>query len=150
VSADDSFLRAQDGTDTAGDVQTLAAAGLGTDGPALLEFFHERARLDADWDRFVILTRQLGDPAAEVRARAAAQLVCRGTAAIPMLRHAVNDLADTVIADRARRCLQAIEGPTAAGIPAAAARLLAVRKPAGAAEALLAYLPFADDQAVAD
>src|SRR5262249_3895558 len=42
------------------------------------------------------------------------------------------------------------EGPTAAGIPAAAARLLAVRKPAGAAEALLAYLPFADDQAVAD
>src|SRR5438270_3094815 len=102
-------VRADGAPDTSDDVRTLTIAGLRTDGPALLEFFRERARLDADADRLAALTQQLGDPAAEVRAHAAAQLVRRGTPAIPALRHAVNNFIDSVVSDRARRCLQAIE-----------------------------------------
>jgi hypothetical protein len=44
--------------------------------------------------------------------------------------------------------LQLIEGPRAASLPVEAAQLLAARKPPGTAEALLGYLPFADNDAV--
>jgi HEAT repeat protein len=128
----------------------LRAAGLTLDGPSLLEFFRARARMESEGDRLLLLTQQLHDPAPDVQARARAALIARGATAIPALRYAVNNLDDPVIADQARRCLQAIEGPGGAAVAAAAARLLAVRKPAGAAEVLLAYLPFADDQTVAE
>src|SRR5438477_46580 len=39
----------------------------------------------------------------------------------------------------------AVDGPNAANLVINAARVLAARKPAGAAEALLAYLPFCED-----
>jgi HEAT repeat protein len=132
------------------DEQTLTAAGLATDGAALLAFFNSRTRLDADREHLMGLTQQLGDPSVEVQARAAAELVARGTAAVPALRHAINDLSDPQIAERARRCLRTIEGAPGAAIPAAAARVLATRKPAGAAEALLSYLPYADDASVTE
>ncbi len=48
----------------------------------------------------------------------------------------------------ARKCLEAIEGHNGASLVQAAVRLLASRNPAGAAEALLNYLPFADDESV--
>jgi hypothetical protein len=133
-----------------GDEQTLTAAGLATDGAALLAFFNSRTRLDADREQLMGLTQQLGDPSVEVQARAAAELVARGAAAVPALRHAINDLSDPQIALRAHRCLRTIEGAPGAAIPAAAARVLAMRKPAGAVEALLSYLPFADDASVTE
>jgi HEAT repeat protein len=130
------------------DEQTLAAAGLASDGQSLLEFFRFRTRLEPDHERLLELTQQLGDVTPERRTRAVAELIGRGAMAVPALRHAINDLADPKIANGARQLLKAIEGNAAAEIPAAAARLLAVRKPTGAAEALLAYLPFADDAMV--
>src|SRR5712692_6416653 len=136
--------------EVAADEQTLAAAGLATDGQALLEFCRGRTRLESDRERLMALTQQLGDPAAEARTRAASELIARGPVAVPALRHAVNDLTDPAVADRARQCLKAIEGNTGAAVSAAAVRLLATRKPSGAAEALLAYLPFADDRSVTD
>src|SRR5262249_12700389 len=51
-------------------------------------------------------------------------------------------------ARRAQHCLQAIEQGQGPVLAEAAARLLAERKPAGATEVLLAYLPFADDESV--
>jgi HEAT repeat protein len=132
------------------DEQTLTAAGLATDGPSLLEFFRGRTRLDTDRERLMGLTRQLGDASPEARTKAVAELVSRGTAAIPALRHAMNDLADSAVAERARQCLKAIEGSSGAAVPAAAARLLAARNPPGSVEALLAYLPFADDKTVTE
>src|SRR5262249_37834360 len=53
-------------------------------------------------------------------------------------------------ATRARQILELVEGPRAASLPIEAARLLAARKPAGAAEVLLAYLPFADNDLVVE
>lgn len=132
------------------DEQTLTAAGLASDGQSLVDFFRGRTRLDPDRERLLELTRQLGNAAPEVRARAAAELVARGALAVPALRHAINDLSDPAIAGRARQCLKAIEGNAGARVAAAAARLLAERKPTGTAEALLAYLPFADDRAVTE
>ena len=96
------------------------------------------------------LVRQLGDADIKVRAQAVTELVSRGTVAIPVLRHAVNDLDDAAIAACAERCLQIIDGPSSAALPAAVARLVALRKPPGAAKVLLAYLPFSDDQTVID
>jgi HEAT repeat protein len=141
---------AQDATSAGPDEQLLKEAGLPIDGAGLLEFFRARSRLDADRDRLLVLVQQLGAPAAEVRDRAAAELIRQGPVAVPLLRHAVNDLESLEAAAQARRCLQAIEGPSGAALAAAAVRLVALRQPAGAAEVLLAYLPFADDATVAE
>jgi HEAT repeat protein/outer membrane protein assembly factor BamB len=131
-----------------GDETVVQSAGLPTDGPALLEFFRLRARGDSDRDKLTALVRQLGTPATENRA--AAELIAWGPAAVAPLRHAVNDLENPAAARRARKCLQAIEGGGGAALVAAAARLLAARAPEGSAQALLAYLPYADDSSVTE
>ena len=133
-----------------GDEQTLQMAGLSTDGPALVDFFRHRAHTEADGEHLRTLVRKLGDPTSAVRDRSAAELVGWGPLAVPVLRQAVNDLDDREAAGRARKCLQWIEGSSSATLPVAAARLLAVRKPAGAADALFAYLPLADNKSVLD
>ncbi len=126
------------------DEQTLRSAGLPTDGPALVEFFRQRARLDSDVEGLNDWIKRLGDAEPGVRARAVQGLVGRGTAALPLLRRVINDLGDPELTARARRCIQVIEGERNAPLPAAAARLLAHRKPAGAVEVLLTYLPAAE------
>jgi HEAT repeat protein len=131
----------------AGDEQTLKAAFLADTPVALLEFFRLRAAPPGP-GRLAELVRGLADPKAEVHGPAAAALVGAGPSAVPALRRAAHALDDPDAAGRARRCLHAIEGPAGAQFTAAAARLLAARRPAGAAEALLAYLPAAEDDAV--
>jgi HEAT repeat protein len=132
----------------AADEQLLHAAGLATDGPALIQFFRRRSRTDADPAHLANLVQELGDCATD--ARATAELIARGPPAVLPLRRAVNDLDDAVIARRARDCLRAIEGPSGAGLVAAAARLLAARAPDGTADTLLAYLSQADDATVTE
>jgi hypothetical protein len=70
-----------------------------------------------------------------------------GQAARPLLLAALKD-PDREVASQAKRCLQSIERAADPALAAAAARLLAARRPAGAAGVLLAYLPAADEQAV--
>jgi HEAT repeat protein len=131
------------------DEQALRSAGLSTDGPALLDFFRARSQTAADPEELRKLVEQLS-AGPEARARASAALVTKGILAVPALRHAVNDLVDAAAAEQARLCLQWIEGPSAGNLPSAAARLLLERKQAGAAEALLGFLPFADSPEVAE
>ena len=128
------------------DEQTLKAAHLGFTPPELLQFFQRRAAGDAKPGALAEAVRCLGDGSAAVRERAFAELVSRGAAAVPLLRQAANNLDDLEAADRARECLKLIEG--GADLVKAAARLLARHQPAGAAGALLVYLPFADDEAL--
>ncbi len=132
------------------DELALRAAGLTTDGPGLLEFFRRRAQVSVEPGRLNALVRQLGDSAPEVRERAVSDLVRIGPAAIARLREVVKDPDAVQAAGAARRCLEILDSPDAAKIPAAAARLLAVRQPAGLIPVLLAYLPFADNEAVVD
>jgi HEAT repeat protein len=137
-------------TEPSSEEQMVRAAGLTTDGSALLDFFHKRTQPKADGDQLLALARKLGDSTAEVRAKSAAELVGWGPLAVPALRHVLNDLDEPLAADHALRCLEWIEGKNRGDLPVAAARLVALRKPAGAAEVLLAYLPFADNLAVVD
>ena len=61
-----------------------------------------------------------------------------------MLKAAVDD-PDFEVSQNARFVLQEIEKDKAAPLSPVAARVVALRKPPGAAEVLLAYLPFCDD-----
>jgi HEAT repeat protein len=131
-----------------GGEEVLRAAGLNSDGDALVEFFRQRMEPKADFDELLALARQLGHADPDMRSQAMAKLVARGPWAVPALRHVVNDLNNPVASKQARHCLDLLEGERGTALTVAAARLLAVRKPTTAAEILLVFLPLAGDQAV--
>jgi hypothetical protein len=131
------------------DEQILQAAQIGNDDSSLIAYFRQRTVGDTDRQRIETLIRQLGDPAYAVRERAGAELVACGLPAVGPLRQAQTDL-DVEVARRAERCLQRIERVPSTALSAAAARLVAKRKPSGAVGVLLDYLPLADDETVAD
>jgi HEAT repeat protein len=138
------------GPDTrAADEQIVKSAGIGLTDEDLLEFFRKRTLSDADRDRMKTLIQQLGDDSYEVREKASRDLVALGTAAEGVLNMALKS-PDLEVAHRAEECLRQIKRGVGGAISAAAARLLAVRKPREAAGVLLAYLPFADNETVAD
>ena len=91
------------------------------------------------------LIRELGDDAFEVRQNAKGELKSMGVLVTRMLKAAVND-PDLEVSQSARFVLQEIEKDKAAPLSPVAARVVALRKPPGAAEVLLAYLPFCDDE----
>ncbi len=140
----------------AADEQTLRTAKVGTDGTALLDFFRKRTATNADRERIHVLLKQLGNEDFDVREKASAELVGMGPKVIALVRPALKDR-DPEIARRAEDCLRRLEqggkntaADTDPALPAAAARLVASRKPAGAAEVLLGYAPFADDESVSE
>jgi hypothetical protein len=134
---------------TAADEQRLREAKIGTDGPALLEFFRKRTITDAGLVNIQGLIRQLGDDAFETRQKASAELAALGPIALPLLEKAKSD-PDVEIARRAEDCIQLIKQDYNVTVVPAAVRLLAVRRPPGAVETLLAYVPSADDEGVAE
>lgn len=127
------------------DAQTLHSAGLSPDGPALLAFFRARARTEIDRDHLQRLLRQFAADAKQERGQAMAELLGLGPLALPLLRRTAHDLDHPEAAERATRCLPWLEGPSSQKLLAAAARALGRCKSEGAAAALLAYLPFAED-----
>jgi outer membrane protein assembly factor BamB len=129
--------------------KTLKDAGVGADAPSLLQFFRERTLTDADRGRLGGAVRRLGDEDFDTREKAAAELARAGRKALPLLRPALQD-EDRERARRAEQCVQEIESGKDLVLAAAAARVLAGRRPDGAAAALLGYLPSADDEATED
>jgi HEAT repeat protein len=134
----------------AADETALKGVGLPVDGSGLLEFVKQRARPAIPADELTPFAKDLGSADPTVATKAAAGFVMRGPLAVPTLRRVVNDLADKGAAERARKCLAAIEGRGGIDIATAVVRLIGVRRPAGTVEALLDYLPFADDTPVLD
>jgi hypothetical protein len=132
----------------AADERILRTAKLDADGPALLQIFRQQTLSAADQKRMTQLVRQLGDKSFRTREKAVDALVAQGAAAVPLLRKAAAD-ADAEVARRARDCLERIDASTSTRVVTSAARLVALRRPRGAAEVLLAYLPGAADEAVA-
>src|SRR5439155_15682197 len=106
----------------------------------------KQTHVGADREKVRTLVRQLGDDSFEVREQASAELAAIGALARPLLEQALRD-PDPEVVYRARDCLQRIKGEKGSNAPllAAAARLLAARRPAGAAEVLLSYFPSADE-----
>jgi hypothetical protein len=128
------------------DKQTLQAAKVGTDGPALLAFFRKRIPTDKDRDRAAALIRRLSAAAFPVRQQAATDLVALGPPALPQLRHALGHR-DEEVRQRAAECIQALDPSPCGARAGAAARRLRATRPAGAVAVLLAYLPATDDAA---
>lgn len=133
----------------ADDEQTLRDAKVATDGAALIDYFKKRTLPDVDAGKIETLTKQLGADDFLTRERASARLVALRTLAIPFLEQAARDK-DIEVARRAEECLRRIGGSRSTAVDLAAVRVLAARKPAGAAEVLLGFLPFAGNERVAD
>ena len=131
------------------DEQVLKENKIPADGPGLLEFFRRHIVQAADEDRIKTLIRQLGDDDFNRREEASLQLNAVGLPARAFLLKAASDL-DAEIAHRAKECLKRLDQGTAATVVGAAVRTLAKLKPDGAAEALLAYLPAAADESLAE
>jgi HEAT repeat protein len=133
----------------AADEQTLQAAQVPADGPALLDFLRRRTLDEARRDKIEMLIKKLGDNSFEVRQRAKEAIVGEGAVTLPLLTKYLRD-PDPEIAGRAKECLQQIAKPSPdVSLAAAVVRLVAQRRPAGATKALLAYLPNAPDDVVA-
>jgi hypothetical protein len=113
-------------------------------GPALLAAFRQRTLSAGEAAAARKLIDQLGDESAAKRDKAGADLTALGAKVVGLLRAAKSP--DDEHARRVAACLQEIaRNGGQPRLPLAAPGLLAARKPPGAAAALLAYLPDADN-----
>jgi hypothetical protein len=125
----------------AAEESTLKAAKVSTSAAGLLEFLRGQVRTDADLEKVRNFVKLLADDSFDIREKATEDLINLGSVALPELRKAAKDT-DAEVATRARRCLEKIaevSGPE--GQVTAALRLVALKRPAGAAEVLLALAP---------
>ena len=132
------------------DEQKLKSAKLDTDGKALLEFLRARTLTDDERAKVDILIAQLGAIPFRTREQATMELIAKGPIVRELLKQNL-DHPDPEIGRRCKTCLDKIlQNDYRPEVPLAVVRLLAVRKPAGAVETLLAFLPFADTEELAD
>jgi len=132
------------------DEAVLKNAGVPTDNAGLLEFFRKRTMTSQDQNKVAFLVRQLGDESFRTRETATTDLIGLGVIAVPTLKQAVKST-DPEVVRRAEECLRSIEERgSRVAVPLAAAHVLALRKPAGAAEALLGFVPFAEQNNVGE
>jgi hypothetical protein len=131
--------------------RALKAAGHKSDPASLLQIVRRQTLDAAGRKRLHKLIVNLGDDSFEVREKATAELMAAGLAALPYLQEA-SKYSDPEVRRRARHCLTDIDKPGKRealrdGL-VGALQLLELHKPAGTAEALLAYLPQAKDELV--
>jgi hypothetical protein len=131
------------------DEKLLRAAGLPTDGPGLLKFFRDRTPSPDDRVRLAALVKKLGSRSFGARERATQELTTAGERALEFLRPALEN-PDPEVRRRAEQCVRTIEQVPHAARATAAARLLARRRPDGAAAVLLAFLSSGNWQAVGE
>jgi len=127
------------------DEEVCQTAGIAVDGPALLDFFRKRTPGAAELKRIAGLTEQLGSDQFAVRQQATQKLVDAGVVALPALRQATRGQS-LEITQRAQQCITRIEAAAPASLAPAVARLIRVRRPDGACDVLLAFLPFIDSE----
>jgi hypothetical protein len=133
------------------DERILRDAKLPVDGPALLQYLRDRTFSDPDAKMIATLVQQLGDKKFAVREKAFNELLQMGNSLL--VQKALKDAAgnpDQETRDRVTELRKRIEERADPAVQAATARLIGARKPEGAAEVLLAYLPFAADTFVVD
>lgn len=132
------------------DEQLLRAAGLATDDPALLDFFHKQTASEARLRRARELVEQLGSESFRTRERAGRELTRFGSMILPLLRQTISSTSDLEVRRRARDCVEKIQARSPAALVASAARLVGQRRPPGAAETLLAFLPGPGEERVTE
>ena len=121
----------------------LKNAFQGTEGASLVKFLETRSRGATSAAQLAELIEGLDAKDATTRQKACAELVAIGAPALPVLRQAARDVDAPGAATLARRCLASL-GEESGALTASAVRLLTLRRPAGTAEALIAYLPHAE------
>ena len=130
------------------DESVLGAARLPATDKAILNFFHKRSQPPPGRAAIEQLARALGSNNPAEADDAHAELLGIGPPVVSVLREVANRVDLVRASKRAKQILLMIEGPEADRLPIDAARLLASRKSPGAAEALLGYLPVADNDQV--
>jgi HEAT repeat protein len=138
---------ADEKADTTADEAKLKTVYLSTDGPSLVKFLSQRAKGEATREELQKLIEDLGKPEVSTRQKAAARLVAIGAPAIPFLRMAVREIDSPEVSAQARILLTTLEEDPGA-LSISAIRLLGANRPEGSAEALLAFLPHAETDAV--
>jgi HEAT repeat protein len=116
-----------------------------TEGPALLEEFRKRTLQPGDRKKVLALVEKLDAKPFAVREKALADLAAFGPLAAPELREAARSKSP----ERARRAaglLDRIAKGKQNPLPGSAPRLVGLRRPAGAVEVLLAFLPQTEDE----
>lgn len=110
------------------------------DGPVLLEEFKRRSLPDAERLQVLATIEQLADDSAEKREQALSALQARGGVVLPLLETTANGSGK--IAEAAKKAVAVLERDRLSPTPLVALRMVAIRKPAGALETLLEYVPF--------
>src|SRR5947209_5868174 len=131
------------------DEDILRRENINTDGPALLKYIENLTVTAGDRGRIKDLIQKLGDDSFDEREKATERLSALGSVAIPFLKEATKN-PDLEVVRRAEHCLKQIQTNAVGSHPAAVCRLLARKKPAGAVPILMAFLPCAEDETVAD
>ncbi|HYV36691.1 MAG TPA: HEAT repeat domain-containing protein, partial [Gemmataceae bacterium] len=115
-------------------------------GPALMAALRRRTLSEEEIVTAQKLIADLGDMSFTKRERATMALIAQGSKVVSLLRDAAKTT-DLEQSGRIETCLKKIALNEARDkLPASAPRLLVVRKPAGATEALLGFVPFTDDR----
>ena len=123
------------------------------DDKQLLDEFRSRTLTEEERNRVLGLIEKFKDASPDVRTKALEDLIGMGPRTASLLRQTL-ERRDTVSnGDRqmelVRQCLAAIEGAWSKPLPEAATRLLALRRPRGTVETLVAYIPFAESETIA-
>ncbi len=140
---------AADPAQLAAEERALQAAARTDDAVAALEFFRRRTPAESQQERLRALIRDLADNSFEVRQKASADLAASGPVATALLRAAARS-PDAEVASRAQACLARVHRDGAAPVVRAGVELVIRRRPPDLVAVLLAYLPFAEDESVAE
>jgi HEAT repeat protein len=123
------------------------------DDKQLLDEFRNRTLTEEERGRALDWIAKLKDSSPDVRAKGAENLIGMGPRVSSLLRQGMeqrsSDAGDDRLMGLLRQCLAVIEGGSNRPLPEAPLRLLALRRPQGTVEALLAYAPFAESEAIA-
>ena len=132
------------------DEDLVKSAGVGLDGNGLQDWFKRHTVTEIDRAKIDQLIKLCGDDDFEKRETASNELLGFGVAALGLLEQHIKTDKDPEIVLRCERVQRRIEKVPTRSVSSAAARLLALLKPEGAAGTLMAYLPLAGDEGVAD
>jgi HEAT repeat protein len=132
------------------DEQTLKAAAIATDTPALLKFLAERTLREEARSAITGQIKQLDSENYEDRAAANQALLSHGFRSVPLLKAALGANPSLETRRRAEDLIRKLDTAANRDNTVAAARLLAARQANGAIDVLLRYLPDVDDPWVED
>lgn len=116
-----------------------------SEGPGLLEELRKRTLTEENRLKGLKLIKQLGDDDFITREKASVEIKALGSIMLPLLRQAAKS-PDIETRSRIEACLSVLERDKTLPLSVTTARLVGIRKPAGATEAILGFIPFADEE----